>query len=164
MMQLVLPYRMGLGSDTHRLGAPRPLYLAGVLVQDVGGAYAHSDGDVVLHALIDALLGALALGDIGDHFPPSDPQYKDMASTIFLKKTLQLIIDSGYQIANVDIIITLETPKLYAFKRAMRENLATLLHCHFDQVSLKAKTAEGMDALGRGEGVAAQVVVLLYKL
>ncbi|NIZ19260.1 2-C-methyl-D-erythritol 2,4-cyclodiphosphate synthase [Entomospira culicis] len=156
-------YRIGLGEDIHRLGAPRPLWLAGMEVSPSGGAIAHSDGDVVLHALIDALLGALALGDIGDHFPPSDPAYRDMASTLFLEKVLPMIHQRGYRINNCDITIRLERPKLYPFKQALREHLAKLLHVDIEQISLKAKTSEGLDAVGEGEAVFCQVAVLLAR-
>ncbi|NIZ47332.1 2-C-methyl-D-erythritol 2,4-cyclodiphosphate synthase [Entomospira nematocerorum] len=157
--------RIGLGDDVHRIGNKnQPFMIAGVCIAPDGGSYAHSDGDVVLHALIDALLGALALGDIGDYFPPSDPQYKSIASEVLLLRTLPLIRERGYIIGNIDITIHLERPKLQPFKDAMRATIAKLLSVDIAQIGLKAKTSEGVDAVGEGRAISAQVVVLLNKL
>ncbi|WDI35717.1 2-C-methyl-D-erythritol 2,4-cyclodiphosphate synthase [Entomospira entomophila] len=157
--------RVGIGDDIHRIGnMNQPFMLAGLCIAPEGGSYAHSDGDVVLHALIDALLGALALGDIGDYFPPSDPQYKNIDSEILLSRTLPLIYERGYTVGNIDIIVHLERVKLYPFKEAMRKKLANLLSVDLSQVGLKAKTSEGVDAVGEGRAVSAQVIVLLNKL
>lgn len=158
-----MSYRIGLGDDMHRLGADRPLYLGGVVIEGCSGAIAHSDGDVVLHALIDALLGALALGDVGDHFPPSDDRYKDISSRILLGHVYAMVQERGYGVVNADVIIHLERPKLGSYKRHIKRALATALRITDDCVNVKAKTAEQLDAVGAGLAVSALVTVLLQK-
>ena len=153
--------RIGFASDIHRLVEGRKLILAGVNVPAPFGELAHSDGDVVYHALMDAMLGALALGDIGKFFPDNDNQYKDIDSSILVKQVVQMMIDNGYAINNVDVSITLEKPKIKDYIVAMRENLAKLLNTDIKNVSVKAGTNEKLDALGRGEAVKAEVIVLL---
>ena len=153
--------RIGFGSDIHRLVEGRKLMLAGVCVPAPFGELAHSDGDVVYHASMDAILGALALGDIGKHFPDSDNQYKDIDSSILVKKIVKLMQDNGCAINNVDISITLEKPKIKDYIMQMRENLSNLLNTDIKNVSVKAGTNEGVGPLGRGEAVKAEAIVLL---
>ena len=153
--------RIGFASDIHRLVEGRKLILAGVYVPAPFGELAHSDGDVVYHALMDAILGALALGDIGKHFPDNDNQYKDIDSSILVKKVVGMMEDNGCAINNVDISITLESPKIKDYIIQMRENLSILLHTDIKNVSVKAGTNEKLDAIGRGEAVKAEAIVLL---
>lgn len=156
------PYRIGQGYDIHRLIEGQKLILGGLhIVECPVGSEAHSDGDVVLHSLIDALLGACSLGDIGDHFPPSDAQYKGISSTVLLQKILPLIQKAGYQASNVDITIFLEKPKLGPYKQQMKEQIAQLLALPLDCVSIKAKTAEKFPPVGTQEAIAASVTTLL---
>ena len=153
--------RIGFASDIHRLVEGRQLILAGVNVPAPFGELAHSDGDVVYHALMDAILGALALGDIGKHFPDNDNKYKDIDSSILVKQVVGMMKDNGYAINNVDVSITLEKPKIKDYIMQMRENLSNLLNTDIKNVSVKAGTNEGLDALGRGEAVKAEVIVML---
>ncbi len=157
-----LPYKIGQGYDLHRLVTGQKLMIGGIQIESPVGCEAHSDGDVVLHALIDALLGACALGDIGDHFPPSDDQYKGMDSSAFLAKILPLVTDTGYTAGNVDVTVFLEKPKLGPYKIAIRQKLAQLLGISLNCVSVKAKTAEKFPPVGTQEAIAASVTVLLY--
>lgn len=158
-----IPFRTGHGYDLHRLQAGGKLILAGVEVSTEISPVAHSDGDVVLHALVDALCGALALGDIGEHFPNTDPRWKDAPSRVFVEHVFGLVKQAGYAVGNVDVTILAERPKLKKFKPAMRQNLAEMLGVQPDQVNVKAGTNEGVDAIGRGEAIAAHAVVLLAK-
>ena len=153
--------RIGFGTDIHRLVEGRKLLLAGVHVPAPFGELAHSDGDVIYHASMDAILGALALGDIGKLFPDNDPQYKDIDSSLLFKKVVALMKEKGYRINNIDVMITLEKPKLKDYIIEMRNNIANILETSIDNVSVKAGTNEGLDALGRGEAVKAEVIVLL---
>ena len=153
--------RIGFGTDIHRLVEGRKLILAGVHVPAPFGELAHSDGDVIYHASMDAILGALALGDIGKLFPDSDPQYKDIDSSLLFKKVVTLMKEKGYRINNIDVMVTLEKPKLKDYIVEMRNNIANILETSIDNVSVKAGTNEGLDALGRGEAVKAEVIVLL---
>jgi len=155
--------RQGIGYDLHRTIAGRPLIIGGVNIPSDFGLAGHSDADVLLHALCDALLGALALGDIGMHFPDTDPAYKGIDSMLLLKKTMELVSARGYKILNVDAVVVAERPKLMPYKAQMAENIAAALNTDRSCVSVKAKTNEGVDAVGRGEAIAAQVVVLLFK-
>lgn len=153
--------RIGFASDIHRLIVGRKLILSGVNIPSSFGELAHSDGDVVYHALMDAILGALALGDIGKHFPDNDDKYKDIDSSLLVKQVVKMMKDHGYLIKNVDVSITLEKPKIKDYILKMRENLATLLETEIENVSVKAGTNEGLDALGRCEAVKAEVIVML---
>src|SRR5215510_8206063 len=154
-------FRVGIGSDTHRLVSGRPLILGGVRIPFELGSEGHSDGDALTHAIADAILGALCEGDIGRHFPDNDRQWKNAESLKLLGRVLWLAKERGYEISNVDATVMLERPKLRDYIAAMRENLARALNVEMGCVSVKAKTGEGMDAVGRGEAVMAQAIVLL---
>ncbi|HZZ42678.1 MAG TPA: 2-C-methyl-D-erythritol 2,4-cyclodiphosphate synthase [Tepidisphaeraceae bacterium] len=156
-------YKIGHGYDLHRLQPGGQLFLAGILVSSEISPISHSDGDVVLHAIVDALLGALALGDIGDHFPNSDPQWKSAKSEIFLTHAYSLATSAGWKLENLDITILAERPTLKPFKPAMKSNLAKLLHCDPSQINLKAGTNESCDSIGRGESLAAHAILLLTR-
>ena len=153
--------RIGFGTDIHRLVEGHKLILAGVHVPAPFGELAHSDGDVIYHASMDAILGALALGDLGKHFPDTDARYKDIDSSLLFKKVVALMKEKGYRINNIDVMVTLEKPKLKDYIIEMRNNIANILETSIDNVSVKAGTNEGLDALGRGEAVKAEVIVLL---
>lgn len=155
--------RIGFASDIHRLVEGRPLILGGVHVPFEKGEEAHSDGDVVYHALAESMLGALALGDLGMHFPDSDPQYKNIDSSLLVKKVMDLVEENGYEIGNVDISITLEKPKLREFILAMRSNIAALLKTDIRNVSVKAGTNEKIDEIGKGLAVKAESIILLKR-
>ena len=153
--------RIGIGYDIHRLVEGRKLVLAGVEVPFDKGLLGHSDSDVLAHAVCDALLGAAALGDIGEHFPDTDERWKNASSLDLLARVVEMIRERGYRVANVDTIILAERPRLRPHIQAMRERLAAALRVDVDCVSVKAKTGEGLDAVGRGEAVRAHAVVLL---
>ena len=154
-------FRIGIGHDTHPLVAGRPLILGGVQVDSDRGAEGHSDADALAHAIADAILGALGEGDLGSHFPDSDPQWKDADSLQLLARVNRLAAERGFRIVNLDSNILLERPRLRDYVSAMRDNLATTLDIENVQVSVKAKTGEGLDAVGRGEAVTAQAIVVL---
>lgn len=156
-----LHFRVGQGYDLHRLVPGEVLTIGGVVIESPVGCQAHSDGDVILHALVDAVLGACALGDIGDYFPPSDPQWEGMASVRFVEKAMALIQEAGYQINNVDCTVCLEKPKLGKHKQAIRVHLSQMLALPLHAVSVKAKTAEKFPPVGTQEAIAASVTVLL---
>lgn len=153
--------RIGHGYDTHRFAAGRPLVLGGVAIPHDQGLLAHSDGDVVIHALCDALLGAAALGDLGTHFPDDDSDFKDIDSRNLLRKTQTLLADQGWKLVNADITIIAEGPKLAPHIDAMRANLSADLGVHQGAVSIKATTNEKMDAVGQKQGIAAHAVALI---
>ena len=153
--------RIGQGFDVHAFGDGDHVVLGGVRVPHDRGVLAHSDGDVVIHALCDAMLGALALGDIGQHFPPSDPQWKDADSRAFLRHCNALLGERGWRLGNADITVVCERPKVGPHAQAMRELLATDLGVAIDVVSVKATTSEMLGFTGRGEGIAALAVCLL---
>lgn len=154
-------FRIGIGNDTHRLVAGRPLIIGGVNVPYEFGPEGHSDSDALAHAVIDAVLGALAEGDIGVHFPDGDPQWKDANSFKMLRHVMRLVKKRGFHAVNADATVMLERPKLREHIDQMRENLAEVLRLNITSVSVKAKTGEGLDAVGRGEAVSAQAIVLL---
>ncbi|HSF22744.1 MAG TPA: 2-C-methyl-D-erythritol 2,4-cyclodiphosphate synthase [Blastocatellia bacterium] len=158
---MIHPIRVGIGYDIHRLVAGRKLILGGVEIPFEKGLMGHSDSDVLTHAVCDALLGAAALGDIGTHFPDSEPRWAGASSLDFLAHVVELLADRGYQVANVDATVMAERPKLKPHVTAIRERLASVLKVHLDQVSVKAKTGEGLESVGRGEAIAAQAVALL---
>uniref|UniRef100_A0A486XH42 2-C-methyl-D-erythritol 2,4-cyclodiphosphate synthase n=1 Tax=Rheinheimera sp. BAL341 TaxID=1708203 RepID=A0A486XH42_9GAMM len=153
--------RIGHGFDVHAFGGDGPVTLAGVKIDYAHGLLAHSDGDVVLHALADALLGALALGDIGHHFPDTDAAYKGIDSRILLRKVFADVSAAGYRIGNVDITVMAQAPKLAPHISAMRQCIAEDLACQLSQVNVKATTTEQLGFVGRKEGIAAEAVVLL---
>jgi len=155
--------RTGLGYDIHRLVAGRKLLLGGVAIDYELGLLGHSDGDVVLHAVIDALLGACGLGDIGELFPDTDPAFKDADSAKLLAEVLSRVTKAGFEIEYLDVIIHAEKPKLKKHKPLIREKLADLLGVSLDQVNVKAKTNEGLDAVGRGEAIASWTAATVRK-
>ncbi len=155
--------RVGLGHDTHRLVAGRPLILGGVRIDHPRGLAGHSDADVVLHALTDALLGAAGLGDIGEAFPDTDRAYKDCDSALFVRQTLDRLRQAGWRVVNVDITIFAQEPKLGPVKARIRARLAELLGLEAAAVNIKAKTGEGVGHIGRAEAIGCQAVVLIDK-
>ncbi|MDD6981179.1 MAG: 2-C-methyl-D-erythritol 2,4-cyclodiphosphate synthase [Clostridia bacterium] len=154
-------FRIGHGYDVHRLTEGRPLVLGGVEIPYERGLLGHSDADVLTHAAMDAILGALALGDIGQHFPDSDPTYKGISSILLLEKVADLMRNEGYNLGNIDITVLAEKPKLAGYIPTMRETLAEALSVPVTSVSIKATTEEGLGFTGAGEGIAAHAVVLL---
>jgi len=155
--------RIGQGFDVHAFGDGDHVVLGGVRIPHERGLLAHSDGDVAIHALCDAILGALGLGDIGVHFPPSDPRWKDADSRTFLRHCDGLLRERGWRVGNCDITVVCERPKVGPHASAMRANLAADLGIDADAVSVKATTSEGLGFTGRGEGIAAQAVCLLVR-
>jgi len=153
--------RIGHGYDLHRLEPDLPLIVGGVRLEHDRGCAAHSDGDVVYHAVTDAILGALGQDDIGQLFPDDDPRWKNADSRIFVEEAVTRMRDAGYALGNLDITVILERPKLSPHKAAIKQNLADLLGCELAQVNLKGKTHERVDALGENRAIACHVVVLL---
>ena len=156
-------YRVGIGFDSHRLVEGRKLLLGGLQISYSKGLQGHSDADVLLHALTDALLGAAGLGDIGMHFPDSDPQWKDASSKIFVQKAMEDLHQGHWRVANVDLLLIAQEPKLAPYRSQIISSLSTLLEVPVSAVNLKATTTDHMGFIGRGEGIAAQAVVLLQK-
>src|SRR5436309_1945915 len=154
-------FRVGIGHDTHRLGPDRPLILGGLRIEHPRGLIGHSDADVVLHALTDALLGAAGLGDIGDAYPDTDPQNKDRDSRYFLDGALTRLRALGFRLINADLTIFAQEPKLGPLKAAMRDHLSTLLNLPPNAVNIKAKTGENVGAIGRAEAIGCQAAVLI---
>jgi len=159
----VSEYRTGQGWDTHRLEAGRALVLGGVRIPSDFGLAGHSDADVLAHAITDALLGAAALGDIGMHFPDTDPRWKDADSLVFLRHALALVREAGYEVVHVDSTVILERPKLKDFRQAIREKLAETLGLEVSSVSVKFKTAERLGPVGEGRSAEAQAVATIRK-
>ena len=153
--------KIGMGYDIHRLVEERKLFLAGIEIPYVKGLIGYSDGDVVLNAVSDAILGALALGDIGTHFPDTDPQYKGIPSRIILKKVAEMMAAKKMRIGNVDIVILAEEPKVHPFRDKMVEAIAGILTVDRAKVNLKATTNEAVGSIGRGDAIAAYAVVVL---
>ena len=156
-------YRTGQGWDNHRTAPGRPLIIGGVAIPSAFGLEGHSDADILLHAVTDAVLGAVALGDIGMHFPDTDPRWKGAASVVFLKHAVSLAREAGFELVNVDTTVILEQPKLKDHRLGMRENLAAALGLTLDRVSVKFKTSEKVGPVGEGRSAEAQAVVLLRK-
>lgn len=150
--------RIGFGSDIHKLEEGRKLMIGGILIPSDKGEAAHSDGDVLLHAIIDAILGAVAAGDIGELFPPDDDKWKDADSTILLKHVMDVLKP---EIGNIDAVITLESPKLGSWKDIIRKKVASLLSIDESRVSIKAKTAEGLGDIGSGRAIKAEAIILI---
>ncbi len=163
--QLQIPnYRVGIGNDLHRLARGRKLVMGGVRIAFEKGPVGHSDGDALTHAICDALLGAAALGDIGQHFPDTSPQWRNASSLLFLRRVRKLLDRAGYTIVNVDSTVGLEHPKLAPYILRMRKKLASALGIRPRQVSIKAKRGEGLDAVGRGEALRADAIALVESI
>ncbi len=160
---MITTSRIGIGYDIHRLVEGRKLILGGVEIPFEKGLLGHSDADVLIHAICDALLGAAALGDIGSHFPDTDPRFAGASSLDLLAHVVELISERGYKIANLDTIVMAERPKLKPHVQAIRESLAAILRIDIEQVSVKAKTSEGLESVGRNEAMAAHAVVLINR-
>jgi len=156
-------YKVGTGIDFHKLVEGRDLWIGGVHIPHYKGALGHSDADVLLHAICDALLGALSLGDIGKHFPDTDNSYKNIDSKILLTKTYDLVVLKGYEVINVDSTVCIELPKIMPFAEEMRIGIAAILHTDLENISIKATTTEKMGFAGREEGLFANATVLLKK-
>ena len=156
-------FRIGCGNDIHRLVPGRPLIVGGVAIESDLGADGHSDADVLTHAITDAILGALALGDIGTHFPNSDERWRNAESFVFLRFAVGLMSEHGYELANLDSTIDLERPKLRPYIDEMREGLAQVFGVEVSRISVKAKTGEKVGPVGRSEAITAEAVVLLNK-
>lgn len=154
-------YRVGTGYDVHRLVDGEKLILGGVQIPCEKGTLGHSDADVLLHAICDALLGALALGDIGSHFPDTDDHWKNISSLLLLENVHMMIKEKGYKVSNIDATLVLQSPKIQSYIPAMRKNITNSLSISEDAVSIKATTTEGLGFEGRGEGVSAQAVCLI---
>ena len=159
-----MDYRTGLGWDVHRISSGRPLILGGVFVPCEFGLEGHSDADVLAHAITDAILGAAALGDIGMHFPDTDPQWKGVGSLQFLRHACDLAMQAGYQVVNIDSTVILERPKLKDYRLPIRQSLAETLRLPLDCVSVKFKTAEKVGPVGEGRSAEAQAIALLRRI
>lgn len=159
-----MKYRTGIGFDVHAFQEGRKLFLGGVEIPFEKGLAGHSDADVLLHAICDAMLGALALGDIGIHFPNTDMKYKDVDSKALLLEVNKLILEKGYKVGNIDSFLAIEAPKISPYANKMRETVASILNITIDQISIKATTTEKLGFIGRGEGVSAFATVLLEKI
>lgn len=158
-----MPFRIGIGFDVHPLVEGRKLIVGGVLIPSAFGVDGHSDADVLIHAIADALLGSLALGDIGHHFPTDNEKFKDLDSTIILASVYNLILQKGYALGNLDAVVVLQKPKIAPYIDKMRERLAQVMQVNPDQISVKATTTEHLGFVGRSEGVAAYASVLVIK-
>ena len=155
--------RVGIGHDTHRLVEGRPLILGGVRIDHPRGLMGHSDADVVLHAVADALLGAAGLGDIGEHYPDTDPKWKGLDGGRLLADVVEMVAREGWKVGNCDVVIHAQEPKLTPHKPAIRAEIARLLRVETSSVNVKAKTGEHVGPIGRGEAIACEVIVLLVK-
>lgn len=156
--------RIGQSTDIHPLVEGRPLILGGVLIEHPKGCFGHSDADALTHVIAEAILGAMAEGDLGKHFPDNDPKYKGISSLLILKEVVELMTKKQYKITNIDALILIEQPKMAPHIPAMKKNLCAILNCDEDQLNLKATRGEGLGFIGREEGVVAQAVVLLEEL
>ena len=159
-----MEYRVGFSKDIHKLVENRKLIIAGVVIPFERGELAHSDGDVLYHALAESILGALALGDLGTHFPDTSKDTLDMDSSIIVKKVVEMMSKEGYEVNNVDIFVSLEKPKLKNYIPQMRDNVANILNVSLSQVSIKAGTNEGCSEVGKGEAIEATSIILLKKV
>lgn len=158
-----MDYRIGFSKDIHRLVENRKLIIGGVVVPFEKGELAHSDGDVLYHALAESILGALALGDLGKHFPDTSDETLDMDSSVIVSKVVKMMFEKGYEVNNVDIFVSLERPKLKDYIESMKNNVAKLLQINIDQVSIKAGTNEKCGEVGKGEAIEATSMILLRK-
>lgn len=156
-------YRIGQGIDFHKLVEGREFWLGGIHIPHHKGALGHSDADVLLHAICDALLGALGMGDIGQHFPDTDPTYKGIDSKLLLKRSYELVQQRGYKLVNIDSTVLLQAPKIRMYVDSMRQAIADILEMHVDDVSIKATTTEHLSFIGREEGIVATANILLQK-
>lgn len=156
-----MKYRIGNGYDVHTFAEGRKLIIGGIEIPHDKGLVGHSDADVLLHSITDALLGAVALGDLGKHFPDTDKKYKDANSKILLKESYKLVKEKGYKLGNVDAVVVIEKPKLSPFIQKIRESIASILESNVDQISVKATTNEKLGFIGREEGIAAFATVLV---
>ncbi len=156
-----MDFRVGFGYDVHRMEPGIPFRLGGVRIAHEMGAVGHSDADVLLHAICDALLGAAALGDIGSHFPDTDPAYRGISSLKLLRRTIQLLKEKGHRVVNIDSTVCLQTPRIQPYIQRMREEIASAMECGMERVSVKATTEEGLGFTGRKEGVSAYAVALI---
>ena len=157
-------FRTGIGYDVHKFTENRKLILGGIEIPFNKGLSGHSDADALMHSITDALLGALALGNIGTFFPDSDPQFKDAPSELFLRHAVKLVKQNGFEIGNIDATVVLEKPKLNPFISSIRKNLAEIMETEVSQVSVKATTSEGMGFVGEGEGIKVISIALLFKV
>ena len=164
MTNNLLPFRIGIGYDIHKLVENRDLILGGIKIPYEKGLLGHSDADVLIHAIIDALLGALNLQDIGTLFPDTDPKYKGADSTLLLKSVIELVTEKGYKIGNIDSNIIAQAPKMMPHSPAIKQNLAEVMKIDTDLISVKAKTKEKLDAVGEKLAIETNAVVLLYKI
>lgn len=156
--------KVGLGWDIHKLGENRALIIGGVEIPNKKGCIGHSDGDALVHAIIDSLLGAAGLGDIGEHFPDTDEQYKDISSLVLLRVTNDMLREKDFEIVNIDVNVILQSPKLSPYKEAIRDSIAKTLDLDLEQVNIKAKTAEHMlGEVGQGDAIIAQAIALIEK-
>jgi len=153
--------RIGIGYDIHRIAEDRDLVIGGVKIPYIKGLLGHSDADVLLHAVSDAILGAIGETDIGEHFPDTDPAYKGASSVILLKKVVEIAAEKGYKVLNIDTVLIAEEPKIKPFKDDMKENISRVLKIPKDSVNIKATTNEGVGPIGRGEAMAAHAAVLM---
>lgn len=156
-------YRVGMGYDLHPMGEGRPLVLGGVTIPFPKGLEGYSDADVLTHSLCDALLGAVGKGDIGHHFPESSPQYKGISSLLLLERVMEIIVEGGYSVVNIDAVIIAEHPRLAPYIEQMKTKLSRVMKIDPGRISVKATTNEGLGSLGRGEAIAAHTVVLVSK-
>lgn len=157
-------FRIGIGSDVHKLLEGRECIIGGVSIPYEKGLLGHSDGDVLIHAINDAILGALAIGDIGKFFPDTDPQYKDISSMVLMRRVARIMKRKGYEINNLDSVVSCEEPKLSPYIIEMRKNIQRALKCDISKISIKATTTEGLGFEGRGEGIKADAIVMLRRL
>ncbi len=158
-----MEFKIGIGYDIHRLVTDRKLFLGGLEIPYFKGLLGHSDADALLHALCDALLGALSLGDIGEHFPDSDPRYQDIASVKLLEQVYDKVKKMDFEVGNIDIVVVAQEPSLLPFKKQIRQNIAGILGISESIVNIKAKTNEGLDATGNKEAIACWAVVMLAR-
>ena len=158
-----MKYKTGIGYDIHRLVEGRKLIIGGVEIPYIKGLLGHSDGDVLLHAICDALLGAVSEGDIGQHFPDTEPKYQGIASAELLIKVYELVKDKGYEVSNIDTVIIAQEPVLAPFKKSIRQEIAKILGVKEEIISIKAKTNEGMGELGKKEAIASYAVAMINK-
>lgn len=156
-------YRIGLGFDIHKTSEERELFIGGIKIPSKFGLLGHSDADVLIHSICDAILGALALGDIGEHFSDKDPKNKNKRSSFFLKKIIKLLKDRNFRIVNIDSTIICEKPKMLKYKRKIKQSLASIMKMNIDDISVKATTFEKLGPIGNNEGIACKTIALLEK-